>query len=78
MFLVQGCDYQRDVLISYVDLVALYGEMPSKIRVHGDQGLLQPDIFAEDRLPLLPPAVCTLLVLFNCNHIRSRFYDVPP
>lgn len=31
-------------------------------------GLLHPDTFAENRLLLLPPAVCVLLVLFNRNH----------
>lgn len=31
-------------------------------------GLLYPDTFAEDRLLLLPPAVCVLLVLFSRNH----------
>jgi hypothetical protein len=30
--------------------------------------LLHPDVFSEDRLLLLPPAVCVLLVLFNRNH----------
>ncbi|KAJ3991317.1 hypothetical protein F5050DRAFT_1802173 [Lentinula boryana] len=37
-------------------------------------GLLHPDVFAEDRLLLLPPAVCVLLVLFNRNHNVSCFY----
>jgi linoleate 10R-lipoxygenase len=27
-----------------------------------------PDVFAEDRLLLLPPGVCALLVLFSRNH----------
>ena len=30
--------------------------------------MLHPDTFSEDRLLLLPPGVCTLLVLFNRNH----------
>ncbi|KAI0269044.1 linoleate diol synthase [Russula aff. rugulosa BPL654] len=56
---------------SYVDLAPLYGnkeETLNKIRVLDGRGLLQPDTFAEDRLLLLPPAVCVLLVLFNRNH----------
>ena len=67
---------------SYVDLAPLYGnnlETLSKIRVGDGRGLLRPDTFAEDRLLLLPPAVCVLLVLFNRNHnVRSwTFNDVP-
>ena len=43
-----------------------------KIRLRDGRGLLYPDAFAEDRLLLLPPAVCALLVLFNRNHnVRS-------
>ena len=56
---------------SYVDLAPLYGnnaETLNKIRVGDGRGLLSPDAFAEDRLLLLPPAVCVLLVLFNRNH----------
>ncbi|KAI0819154.1 linoleate diol synthase [Trametes gibbosa] len=56
---------------SYVDLSPLYGhneEALNKIRVFDGRGLLKPDTFAEDRLLLLPPAVCVLLVLFNRNH----------
>ncbi|OSX64325.1 hypothetical protein POSPLADRAFT_1054938 [Postia placenta MAD-698-R-SB12] len=56
---------------SYVDLAPLYGnnqEAQDKIRVRDGRGLLHPDTFAEDRLLLLPPAVCVLLVLFNRNH----------
>jgi len=66
---------------SYVDLAPLYGnnkEVLDKIRVRDGRGLLHPDTFAEDRLLLLPPAVGTLLVLFNRNHnVRFWFsYDV--
>ena len=56
---------------SYVDLSPLYGnneETLNKIRVRDGRGLILPDTFAEDRLLLLPPAVCVLLVLFNRNH----------
>jgi hypothetical protein len=56
---------------SYVDLAPLYGnnvETLIKLRVGDGRGLLHPDAFAEDRLMLLPPAVCVLLVLFNRNH----------
>jgi linoleate 10R-lipoxygenase len=61
---------------SYVDLAPLYGnnkEALGKINVHDGRGLLHPDTFAEDRLLLLPPAVGTLLVLFNRNH-NVRFW----
>ncbi|KZT10132.1 linoleate diol synthase [Laetiporus sulphureus 93-53] len=56
---------------SYVDLAPLYGnnqDTQDKIRVRNGRGLIYPDTFAEDRLLLLPPAVCVLLVMFNRNH----------
>ncbi|KAI0654091.1 linoleate diol synthase [Cubamyces menziesii] len=56
---------------SYIDLAPLYGhnqDAQDKVRVRDGRGLLKPDTFAEDRLLLLPPAVCVLLVLFNRNH----------
>ncbi|KAI0322769.1 linoleate diol synthase, partial [Amylostereum chailletii] len=60
---------------SYVDLAPLYGstvEASNKIRqLEGPnfgRGLLYNDTFAEDRLLLLPPAVCVLLVLFSRDH----------
>ncbi|KAG6813888.1 hypothetical protein H0H92_006295 [Tricholoma furcatifolium] len=65
----------RDVNInetsSYVDLSPLYGhnqEAQDRVRLRNGYGLLKPDVFAEDRLLLLPPAVCALLVLFSRNH----------
>jgi linoleate 10R-lipoxygenase len=68
---------------SYVDLAPLYGNNKvtlDKLRVHDGRGLLRPDTFAEERLLLLPPAVCALLVLFNRNHnVRFRpSNDVAP
>ncbi|TFK51792.1 linoleate diol synthase [Heliocybe sulcata] len=56
---------------SYVDLAPLYGnsqEAQDEVRVRDGRGLLHPDVFAEDRLLLLPPAVSVLLVLFSRNH----------
>ncbi|KAF9650781.1 heme peroxidase [Thelephora ganbajun] len=56
---------------SYVDLAPLYGvnqEKQNEVRVRDGRGKLHPDVFSEDRLLLLPPAVCVLLVLFNRNH----------
>lgn len=56
---------------SYVDLAPLYGNNQAeqdKIRTRTGRGLLYPDTFAEERLLLLPPGVCALLVLFNRNH----------
>jgi len=62
---------------SYVDLAPLYGnneETMNKIRVRDGRGLILPDTFAEDRLLMLPPAVCVLLVLFSRNHnVRFGF-----
>lgn len=64
---------------SYVDLAPLYGnnvETLKKLRVGCGRGLLYPDVFAEDRLLLLPPAVCVLLVLFNRNHNVSSWPSI--
>ncbi|OAX41520.1 heme peroxidase [Rhizopogon vinicolor AM-OR11-026] len=66
---------------SYVDLAPLYGndqETQTKVRTNEGRGLLHPDVFAEDRLLLLPPAVCVLLVLFNRNHnyIARRLLEI--
>jgi len=61
---------------SYVDLAPLYGnneETLNKIHVRDGRGLLLLDMFAEDRLLLLPLAVCVLLVLFSRNH-NIRFW----
>ncbi|KAL5512887.1 hypothetical protein ACEPAH_3285 [Sanghuangporus vaninii] len=66
---------------SYVDLSPLYGvnqEQQDKVRVKNGRGLLHPDSFAEDRLLLLPPAVCVLLVLFSRNHnfVARKLLDI--
>jgi linoleate 10R-lipoxygenase len=56
---------------SYVDLSPLYGhnqEYQDKVRIRDGRGCIHPDTFAEDRLLLLPPAVCVILVLFSRNH----------
>ncbi len=56
---------------SYIDLAPLYGHdqaTQNQVRMRNGRGYLHPDTFAEDRLLLLPPAVCVLLVLFNRNH----------
>lgn len=61
---------------SYVDLAPLYGNNQKdqdKIRIRNGRGKIAPDSFCEDRLLLLPPAVCTLLVLFSRNHNVSMF-----
>ncbi|KAG2364875.1 putative linoleate diol synthase [Suillus spraguei] len=65
----------------YVDLAPLYGndqDMQDKVRNKDGRGLLHPDVFAEDRLLFLPPAVCVLLVLFNRNHnyIARRLLEI--
>ncbi|KAI6149466.1 heme peroxidase [Pisolithus tinctorius] len=65
----------------YVDLAPLYGNdqaTQDKVRDKKGRGLLHPDAFAEDRLLLLPPAVCVLLVLFNRNHnyIARRLLEI--
>lgn len=64
-------DWSINETSSYVDLSPLYGvdkKSQMTVRVVDGRGLLHKDTFAEDRLLLLPPAVCVLLVLFNRNH----------
>lgn len=66
---------------SYVDLAPLYGHdqtHQNKIRIRDGYGVIYPDSFAEYRLLLLPPAVCTLLVLFSRNHnyIARKLYEI--
>ncbi|KIY53364.1 linoleate diol synthase [Fistulina hepatica ATCC 64428] len=66
---------------SYVDLAPLYGnneETTTALRRLDGRGLLYPDVFAEDRLLLLPPSVCVLLVLFSRNHnyIAKKLYEI--
>ncbi|EMD39204.1 hypothetical protein CERSUDRAFT_112882 [Gelatoporia subvermispora B] len=71
VFRTSHTDVNINETSSYVDLSPLYGHDAAaleKIRVRDGRGLLKPDTFAEDRLLLLPPAVCVLLVLFNRNH----------
>ncbi|KAH9056259.1 linoleate diol synthase [Lactarius vividus] len=66
---------------SYVDLAPLYGNDKKRldqIRVHDGRGLIHNDTFAEDRLMLLPPAVCVILVLFSRNHnyIANKLLEI--
>ncbi|KAI0343269.1 linoleate diol synthase [Trametopsis cervina] len=66
---------------SYIDLAPLYGhddESQKKVRTLNGFGTLHPDTFSEDRLLLLPPAVCVLLVLFNRNHnyIANKLFEL--
>jgi hypothetical protein len=66
---------------SYVDLSPLYGhnqQAQDRVRVRDGRGLLYPDVFAEDRLLLLPPAVCVILVLFSRNHnfIAKKLFEI--
>ncbi|KAI9435341.1 linoleate diol synthase [Lactarius indigo] len=66
---------------SYVDLAPLYGndkKRLNQIRVHDGRGLIHNDTFAEDRLMLLPPAVCVILVLFSRNHnyIANKLLEI--
>ncbi|KAL0953741.1 hypothetical protein HGRIS_004930 [Hohenbuehelia grisea] len=71
VFRTSHVDVHLNDTSSYVDLSPLYGhnqEEQDKVRVRDGRGILHPDVFAEDRLLLLPPAVCAILVLFSRNH----------
>lgn len=70
-FRTSHTDWSINETSSYVDLSPLYGvdqKSQDTVRVRDGRGLLHKDSFAEDRLLLLPPAVCVLLVLFSRNH----------
>ncbi|EIW79353.1 putative linoleate diol synthase [Coniophora puteana RWD-64-598 SS2] len=74
-------DVNINMTSGYVDLAPLYGNdqaMQDKLRAKEGRGLLHPDVFAEDRLLLLPPACCVLLVLFSRNHnyIAKRLLEI--
>ena len=72
-------DWTINETSSYVDLSPLYGvndETQRAVRAFNGRGHMLPDVFAEDRLLLLPPATCVLLVLFNRNHNVSQLVSV--
>ncbi|KAI5116947.1 hypothetical protein M0805_003675 [Coniferiporia weirii] len=80
-FRTSHTDWNINETTSYVDLTPLYGfdqKTQDTVRVRDGRGLLHPDSFAEDRLLLLPPAVCVLLVLFSRNHnyIARKLLDI--
>ncbi|THH03482.1 hypothetical protein EW145_g6221 [Phellinidium pouzarii] len=80
-FRTSHTDWNINETSSYVDLSPLYGtdqKSQDMVRVRDGRGLLHPDSFAEDRLLLLPPAVCVLLVLFSRNHnyIARKLLDI--
>ncbi|TFK65597.1 linoleate diol synthase [Pluteus cervinus] len=71
VFRTSHTDVNINETSSYVDLAPLYGnnqQTQDKLRLLDGRGLLLPDVFAEDRLLLLPPSVCAILVLFSRNH----------
>ncbi|KAJ7698801.1 linoleate diol synthase [Mycena metata] len=82
VFRTSHTDVNINETSSYVDLSPLYGhnqQAQDQVR-HRDsgRGLLYPDVFAEDRLLLLPPAVCAILVLFSRNHnyIAKKIFEI--
>ncbi|KAJ3989347.1 linoleate diol synthase [Lentinula detonsa] len=82
VFRTSHTDVNINETSSYCDLAPLYGHnQETQDRVRNKEaglGLLHLDVFAEDRLLLLPPAVCVLLVLFNRNHnyIVKKIFDI--
>ncbi|KAJ1306560.1 hypothetical protein OPQ81_007561 [Rhizoctonia solani] len=66
---------------SYLDLSPLYGhslEAQMKVRRNDGTGRLYEDVFAENRLLLMPPAVSALLVMFcrNHNYIATKLLQI--
>ncbi|KAG7444916.1 heme peroxidase [Guyanagaster necrorhizus] len=81
VFRTSHTDISINETSSYVDLAPLYGHnqgTQDKVRKYDGYGKLHNDVFAEDRLMLLPPAVCVLLVLFcrNHNYIAQKLYEI--
>ncbi|KAJ7765440.1 linoleate diol synthase [Mycena maculata] len=81
VFRTSHTDVNINETSSYVDLSPLYGhnqQAQDLVRDKDGRGMLYPDVFAEDRLLLLPPAVCALLVLFSRNHnyIAKRIFEI--
>ncbi len=71
VFRTSHTDVNINETSSYVDLAPLYGNNQSdqdRVRKHDGYGLMHNDVFAENRLLLLPPACSVLLVLFCRNH----------
>lgn len=65
---------------SYLDLSILYGssdEQFNQVRKKDGTGKLHEDVFADKRLPFMPPASCALLVLLSRNHnVRHSYFYV--
>ncbi|KAF8600486.1 heme peroxidase [Ceratobasidium sp. AG-I] len=66
---------------SYLDLSPLYGhdlKAQMEVRRNDGTGRLYEDVFAENRLLLMPPAVSALLVLFSRNHnyIATKLFQI--
>ncbi|KAJ7115970.1 linoleate diol synthase, partial [Mycena epipterygia] len=81
VFRTSHTDVNINETSSYVDLSPLYGhnqEAQDRVRNKDGRGMLHPDVFAEDRLLLLPPAVCAILVLFSRNHnyIAKKIFEI--
>ncbi|KAG6889751.1 hypothetical protein C0992_004269 [Termitomyces sp. T32_za158] len=69
-------DWNINETSSYVDLSPLYGHdqaAQDRVRVRNGYGTLKPDVFAEDRLLLLPPAYI-VRKLYEINE-RGTFVD---
>ena len=65
---------------SYLDLSILYGTSEAQvnsIRQKDGTGRLWNDVFADNRLLFMPPAVCSLLVLLSRNHNVRHLCFVP-
>ncbi|KAJ6591567.1 linoleate diol synthase [Mycena vulgaris] len=81
VFRTSHADVNINETSSYVDLSPLYGHnqgAQDEVRVKDGRGKLHPDTFAEDRLLLLPPAVCAILVMFSRNHnyIAQKLFEI--
>ncbi|OCH92406.1 heme peroxidase [Obba rivulosa] len=66
---------------SYLDLSPLYGnndKQVNSVRVKDGYGKMFEDTFADSRILMMPPSVCSLLILFCRNHnfVAQKIYEI--
>ncbi|KAH8809675.1 heme peroxidase [Flagelloscypha sp. PMI_526] len=66
---------------SYLDLSPLYGSSEQElngVRNKNGRGRLYEDVFADQRVLVMPPSTCALLIMFSRNHnyIADQLYAI--
>ncbi|EMD30619.1 hypothetical protein CERSUDRAFT_145870, partial [Gelatoporia subvermispora B] len=80
-FNTRPTDYTINDSSSYLDLSPLYGSSQKQvdsIRVKDGFGKIYNDTFADARLLMMPPSVCSLLIIFGRNHnyVAQKIYEI--